>query len=71
MDKATNKFHALQLFTDTFAAETVHLTNEAIGIYIRLLSFCRPKNLKQKHQAHQKLGVFILMRNPIFQLKAK
>ena len=35
--KEINKFHALQLFTDTFAAETVHLTNEAIGIYIRLL----------------------------------
>jgi uncharacterized protein YdaU (DUF1376 family) len=39
MDKETNKFHALQLFTDTFAAETVHLTNEAVGIYIRLLIF--------------------------------
>jgi len=46
MDKATNKFHALQLFTDTFAAETVHLTNEAIGIYIRLLSFAWTKNTK-------------------------
>jgi len=46
MDKETNKFHALQLFTDTFAAETVHLTNEAIGIYIRLLSFCWTKNAK-------------------------
>ena len=43
MTKETNKFHALQLFTDTFTAETVHLTNEAIGIYIRLfrLSNCR------------------------------
>ena len=46
MDKETNKFHALQLFTDTFAAETVHLTNEAVGIYIRLLSFCWTKNAK-------------------------
>ena len=46
MDKETNKFHALQLFTDTFAAETVHLTNEAVGIYIRLLSFCWTKNSK-------------------------
>jgi len=28
MEKEVNKFHALQLFTDTFSAETVHLTNE-------------------------------------------
>ena len=46
MDKETNKFHALQLFTDTFAAETVHLTNEAVGIYIRLLCFSWTKNAK-------------------------
>ena len=46
MTKETNKFHALQLFTDTFTAETVHLTNEAIGIYIRLLSFAWTKNTK-------------------------
>ena len=46
MDKETNKFHALQLFTDTFSAETVHLTNDAVGIYIRLLSFCWTKNAK-------------------------
>jgi len=46
MDKEINKFHALQLFTDTFAAETVHLTNEAIGIYIRLLCFAWTKNAK-------------------------
>jgi uncharacterized protein YdaU (DUF1376 family) len=44
--KEINKFHALQLFTDTFAAETVHLTNEAIGIYIRLLCFAWTKNAK-------------------------
>ena len=44
--KEINKFHALQLFTDTFAAETVHLTNEAIGIYIRLLCFGWTKNAK-------------------------
>ena len=42
----TNKFHALQLFTDTFAAETVHLTNEQVGIYIRLLCFAWTKNTK-------------------------
>jgi uncharacterized protein YdaU (DUF1376 family) len=46
MDKEITKFHALQLFTDTFTAETVHLTNEAIGIYIRLLSFAWTKNTK-------------------------
>ena len=46
MTKETNKFHALQLFTDTFTAETVHLTNDAIGIYIRLLSFAWTKNTK-------------------------
>ena len=46
MDKVVDKFHALQLFTDTFAAETVHLTNEAIGIYIRLLCFNWTKNTK-------------------------
>jgi len=46
MTKETNKFHALQLFTDTFTAETVHLTNEAVGIYIRLLSFAWTKNTK-------------------------
>ena len=46
MEEKTNKFHALQLFTDTFAAETVHLTNEAIGIYIRLLCFAWTKNAK-------------------------
>jgi len=46
MEKVVDKFHALQLFTDTFAAETVHLTNEAIGIYIRLLCFNWTKNTK-------------------------
>ena len=46
MEESKNKFHALQLFTDTFAAETVHLTNEAIGIYIRLLCFAWTKNAK-------------------------
>lgn len=46
MTKETNKFHALQLFTDTFAAETVHLSNSKIGIYIRLLCFAWTKNAK-------------------------
>ena len=46
MPKEITKFHALQLFTDTFTAETVHLTNEAIGIYIRLLCFNWTKNTK-------------------------
>jgi uncharacterized protein YdaU (DUF1376 family) len=44
--KEINKFHALQLFTDTFAAETVHLTNKQVGIYIRLLCFSWTKNAK-------------------------
>jgi uncharacterized protein YdaU (DUF1376 family) len=42
----TNKFHALQLFTDTFTAETVHLSNSKVGIYIRLLCFAWTKNTK-------------------------
>ena len=46
MEKEINKFHALQLFTDTFAAETVHLSNEQVGIYIRLLCFAWTKNTK-------------------------
>ena len=46
MEREVNKFHALQLFTDTFAAETVHLTNEQVGIYIRLLCFAWTKNTK-------------------------
>ena len=46
MDQENNKFHALQLFTDTFSAETVHLTNEAVGIYIKLLCFAWTKNTK-------------------------
>lgn len=46
MTKTPEKFHALQLFTDTFTAETVHLTNEAIGIYIRLICFNWTKNTK-------------------------
>ena len=46
MEREVNKFHALQLFTDTFAAETVHLTNEQVGIYIRLLCFNWTKNAK-------------------------
>ena len=46
MEREINKFHALQLFTDTFSAETVHLTNEGVGIYIRLLCFAWTKNTK-------------------------
>ena len=46
MEKENNKFHALQLFTDTISAETVHLTNEAVGIYIRLICFNWTKNTK-------------------------
>ena len=46
MTKEITKFHALQLFTDTFTAETVHLTNEAQGMYIRLICFNWTKNAK-------------------------
>ena len=40
------KLPSLPLFTDTFAAETVHLTNTQVGIYIRLLCFAWTKNTK-------------------------
>lgn len=40
------KLPSLPLFTDTFTAETVHLTNNKIGIYIRLLCFAWTKNAK-------------------------
>ena len=33
----TMKLPSLPLFTDTFVAETTHLTNKQIGIYIRIL----------------------------------
>ena len=46
MEKVVEKFHALQLFTDTFIAETVHLSNKQVGIYIRLLCFAWTKNAK-------------------------
>lgn len=46
MERVVTKFHAMQLFTDTFAAETVHLTNDQVGIYIRLLNFHWTKNAK-------------------------
>ena len=54
-ERTTDKFHALQLFTDTFSAETVHLTNEEVGIYTRLLNFHWTKNAKPftAHQAHR------------------
>ena len=54
-EKVVTKFHAMQLFTDTFIAETVHLTNEEVGIYTRLLNFHWTKNAKPftAHQAHR------------------
>ena len=36
MEKETNKFHALQLFTDTFAAETVHLQQNRLIEYVNV-----------------------------------
>tara|TARA_R100000808_G_scaffold6679_1_gene19642 strand:+ start:1211 stop:1975 length:765 start_codon:yes stop_codon:yes gene_type:complete len=40
------KLPSLPLFTDTFTAETVHLSNQEVGIYIRLLCFAWTKNSK-------------------------
>ena len=40
------KLPSLPLFTDTFTAETVHLSNYKIGVYIRLLCFAWTKNVK-------------------------
>ncbi len=40
------KLPSIPLFTDTFTAETVHLSNEQVGIYIRLLCFAWTKNSK-------------------------
>ena len=40
------KLPSLPLFTDTFIAETAHLTNEQIGIYMRLLCFAWTKKGK-------------------------
>ena len=42
----TQKLPSMPLFTDKFIAETVHLDNEAIGMYIRLLCFAWTKNAK-------------------------
>ena len=39
----SSKLPSLPLFTDTFVSDTVHLTNEAIGMYIRLLCFAWTK----------------------------
>ena len=46
MNQSIDKFPAMQLFTDSFIAETVHLTNEAVGIYIRLICFAWTKHGK-------------------------
>ena len=40
------KLPSIPLFTDTFTAETVHLSNEQVGIYIRLICFAWTKNAK-------------------------
>ena len=39
----SSKLPSMPLFTDTFIGETVHLTNESIGIYIRLMCFAWTK----------------------------
>ena len=50
-EKVVTKFHAMQLFTDTFIADTVHLTNNQLGIYTRLLNFHWTKNAKPFNEA--------------------
>lgn len=40
------KLPSLPLFTDTYSAETVHLSNEKVGMYIRLLCFAWTKKGK-------------------------
>ena len=45
-DKPKKDLPSLPLFTDTFVAETVHLTNEQTGIYMRLLCFAWTKKGK-------------------------
>ena len=42
----SSKLPSLPLFVDTFIGETVHLTNESIGIYIRLICFAWTKGNK-------------------------
>ena len=39
-----SKLPSMPLFTDVFISDTVHLTNEEIGIYIKLLCFAWTKN---------------------------
>lgn len=47
MNKKNNlKLPSLPLFTDTFIAETTHLSNEAIGMYIRILCWLWTKKGK-------------------------
>ena len=50
------KLPSLPLFTDTFTAETVHLTNEQVGIYIRLLCFAWTKNAKPFNDRIEKIN---------------
>ena len=45
-DKFKKDLPSLPLFTDTFIAETVHLTNEQTGMYMRLLCFAWTKKGK-------------------------
>jgi hypothetical protein len=40
------KLPSLPLFTDTFVAETTHLTNKQIGMYIRILCWSWTKKGK-------------------------
>ena len=48
--KPNEKLKAWYLFTEDFVAGTQHLTNEQVGIYIRLLCFNWTKNTKPFQQ---------------------
>ena len=46
MRNKVEKFPAMQLFTTSFVAETVHTSNEKTGMYIKLLCFHWTKHAK-------------------------
>ena len=46
MRNKVEKFPAMQLFTTSFVAETVHISNEKTGMYIKLLCFHWTKHAK-------------------------
>ena len=46
MRNKVEKFPAMQLFTTSFVAETVHISNEKTGMYIKMLCFHWTKHAK-------------------------